>query len=567
MQAPPPTTRRRGALARYAPFLAVAVIIAVVVVIASSRDNKSKQNVKTANTTGSKRVVPITYDEAKAAGKLADYKWQASCDATTGRVAIPVLEAAPCVPTFSGANGGATASGVTSTSINIVFYVPKPDPQFDILAKQVGAYDSPEQQIQGMRDYLQIFEKTHELYGRKIHLTLLHGTGTSSDPTAARADAIKASVEMHAFAVINGPSQTNAFADELTSRGVMCVGACLIAQPQSFYAQHPGLFGVGPLPEQPADATVELIKKQLNGKNAVYAGDPKLQTQKRKFALLTYDTPDSQFKPVWDRFEKALKDAGIPLATHVSYFLDLTKTQEDSRTIVTKLKASGATSVIFSGDPIEPIYFTKEATKQNYYPEWIMSGTVYADTNVFARGFDQIQWAHAFGIGIVGARAPEKEHDDYKLHQWWFGTPPPDLNTSGIIAGDVDLLLTGLQLAGPDLTVKTFTTGIQSRTLSPESPNGLRAIFSYGKHGLWPGVDYGGLDNLNLIWWDPKARGQDETGNVGTGSYRFVDNGRRFLPGHYPTDPIKFFDPANTITRFVTTPPELQAKQYPKPTH
>ena len=62
-----------------------------------------------------------------------------------------------------------------------------------------------------------------------------------------------------------------------------------------------------------------------------------------------------------------------------------------------------------------------------------------------------------------------------------------------------------------------------------------------------------------------RDQGEDETGTVGTGSYRFVDNARRFLPGHYPTEPIKFFDPANTITRFDTTPPELQAKVYPKP--
>jgi hypothetical protein len=284
--------------------------------------------------------------------------------------------------------------------------------------------------------------------------------------------------------------------------------------------------------------------------------------------LLTYDTPDSQFKPVWDQFEQGLKKAGIPLATHVSYFLDLTKTQEDARTIVTKLKASGATSVIFSGDPIEPIYFTQEATKQSYFPEWIISGTVYADTAVFARGFDQQQWKHAFGIGLVGAQSPEKDHDDYKLHQWWFnGAPPPDLNTSGIIAGDANLLFTGIQLAGPDLTVQHYTDGIQGQPVPPESPNGLKAILSYGKHGLWPGTDFGGLDNMNLIWWDPAVTGEDETGTKGKGSYRFVDNARRFLYGHYPTEPIKFFDPTDTITRFTTTPPELQAKQYPPPAH
>lgn len=569
MQAPPPTTRRRSALVRYAPFIAVAVIIAVVVVIVSvSGGGDSKSKVKTQNTTGSTRAVPITYNEAKEAGTLDKYTWSKNCDTSTGYIAIPILNAAPCVPKFTGDNGGATgAPGVSADSINVVYYKAKPDPQFDVLAKKIGAYDTPDQITQGVKDYLEIFEGLHETYGRKINLEIMQGTGNSSDATAARADAIKAADELHAFAVVNGPTQTQAFADELTSRGVMCVGNCLLAQPQAFYEKHPGLFGVAPLPEQPADATIELIEKQLKGKNAQYAGDPKFKSEPRKFALLTYDTPDSQFKAVWDQFAKGLEDAGIPLAAHVTYFLDLAKTQEDSRTIVTKLKASGATSVIFSGDPIEPIYFTQEATKQNYRPEWIMSGTVYADTAVFARGFDQSQWAHALGIGIVGAQLPKTEQDNYKLHEWWFGKPPVNLNTSGIVSGNTNLLFTGIQLAGPHLTKETFRDGLWARALLPESPNGLMALFSFGKHGLWPGVDYGGLDNLNLLWWDPNTTGEDETGTVGKGNYRYIDNGRRYLPGHYPTEPIKFFDPANTITRFDTVPPELQAKDYPTPKH
>jgi hypothetical protein len=567
MQAPPPPTRQRSTLLRYAPFLAVAVIIAIVVVITSGRDSdNSKTKVTTGNTAGAKRVVPITYSEAKAAGTVDKYTWQKSCDTTTGNVSIPILNAAPCVPAYSGNNGGATgAPGVSADSINIVYYQSKPDPQFDVLAKQIGAYDSPESVVAGVKDYLKIFEGLYETYGRKINLIVMKGTGASDDATAARADAIKAASELHAFAVLNGPTQTPAFADELTSRGVMCVGNCLLAQPQGFFAAHPGLFLPAPLPEQPVDATVELIDKQLKGKNAEYAGDPKFKSEPRKFALLTYDTPDSQFKPVWDGFEQKLKNVDIPLATHVSYFLDLTKTQADARTIVTKLKASGATSVIFSGDPIMPIYFTQEATKQNYRPEWIMSGTVYADTNVFARGFDQSQWAHALGIGIVGPLSPQKEHGDYRLHEWWFDTPPPNSNTSGIVAIGENLLFTGIQLAGPHLTRDTFRDGLWARPLAKESANGLAPIYSYGKHGLWKGVDYGGLDNLNVLWWDPKAEGEDETGDIGVGAYRFIDNGRRFLPGKTPTDPIKFFDPANTITSFKTTPPELQPKQYPKP--
>jgi hypothetical protein len=567
MQAPPPPARRRSALARYAPFIAIAVVIALVAVFVGRGKSSSGPKVSTANTgAAAARAVPITYNEAKAAGTLAKYTWGPNCDTKTGRLAMPLLQSPPCVPAYTGSNGGATAPGVTPTTVTVAFYVAKPDPQMDILAKAVGAYDSPDQQIQGMKDYVSIFNSMSELYGRKINLVILHGTGLSTDATAARADAIRAADELHAFAVLGGPSQTNAFADELTRRGVMCIGACLIAQPQSFYAAHPGLFGVGPLPEQPVDDTIEFAKKQLEGKDAIYAGDPKFQKETRKFALLTYDTPDGQFKPVWDEFEKGMAAAGMPFTTHVSYFLNLTTAQADARTIVTKLKTSGATSVIFSGDPLMPKYFTAEATKQNYHPEWILSGTVYADTDVFARSFDQEQWSHAFGIGIVGAASPETQHDDYQLHEWWYGKPPPDINTTAIIEGDVDLLFTGIQLAGPKLTVANYSAGIRGQAPLAESPNGLVPIISYGAHGFWPGVDYGGLDNLNLLWYDPKATGPDETGSsTSPGMYRYVDNARRYLPGHIPTAPIALFDPTNTITRFTSVPPELQPPQYPKP--
>ncbi len=567
MQAPPPPARRRSPWLRYAPFIAIAVVIVVVAVFLGGKGSSNKSpKVSTGDTTGAGTSgLPTTYAQAKAAGTLDKYTWSSHCDTSTGNIAIPVLAAAPCVPSFTGDNGGATAPGVSAATINVVFYVGKPDPQFDTLAKKLGVYDTPDAQIQGMKDYVKLYNSLYESYGRKINLEILHGSGNSSDATAARADAIRAAEEMHTFAVLGGPSQTNAFADELTNRGVMCIGACLIAQPESFYDSHPGLFGIGPTAVQPTIDTVEFISKQLKGKDAIYAGDPAFQQEPRKFAFLGYDTVDGQFKPIWDQFAKQMADAGTPFVKRVSYFLDLTRAQEDARTIITSLKSSGATSVVFSGDPILPIYFTQEATKQNYHPEWIISGTVYADTDVFARGFDQSQWAHAFGIGLVGLQSPKTQHDDYQVHQWYFGTPPPNANTSGIVNGDVNLFLTGVQLAGPDLTRDNFAKGIRSRPLPPESADGLRPIISYGDHGLWPTTDYGGLDNVNLIWWDPNAKGQDETGTEGTGMYRYVDNGRRFLPGKWPTDPVKLFDPANTITNFTTRPDSLKPKQYPKP--
>ena len=37
--------------------------------------------------------------------------------------------------------------------------------------------------------------------------------------------------------------------------------------------------------------------------------------------------------------------------------------------------------VIFTGDPIMPRFFTTESSAQNYRPEWLMAGTVFADTS------------------------------------------------------------------------------------------------------------------------------------------------------------------------------------------
>ena len=76
--------------------------------------------------------------------------------------------------------------------------------------------------------------------------------------------------------------------------------------------------------------------------------------------------------------------------------------------MITKLKDAGVTTIIYTGDPLMPASFTKEATAQDYHPEWIIGPTVLADTTIFGRTYDQAQWAHAFGVDLVaGKRAAE----------------------------------------------------------------------------------------------------------------------------------------------------------------
>ena len=246
------------------------------------------------------------------------------------------------------------------------------------------------------------------------------------------------------------------------------------------------------------------------------------------------------------------------------YYLDIPRAQENARTIIAKLKAAKVTSVIFYGDPLTPSFLTKEATAQDYRPEWIVGPSVYADTAVFGRIYDQEQWQHAFGLSLIPARGTAEASGAYNLWVWQYGTPPPN-NNYAVHIGPVSLLFTGINLAGPDLTPANFRDGMFRSGISGGNP--LAATISFGKHGIWPNAtnDLGGADDGTLIWWNPTAKGKTEIGTDGTGLYEYVDGGKRYLPGKWPTSDPGLFDPAKSLTIYQSIPPEYAAPTYPSP--
>ncbi len=565
--------RQKSPWSRYAPFIAIVVVVAIVgVVLATRGSSKSSPKVNVgepapAPSVSGQNGIPLFYNDAKAQGVAAAHQWH-NCDTTTGLVAIPILNPPPCVEDFSGSNGGATGPGVTATTIKIGYYIAKPDPTLDGVLSQAGAYDPPDKTSQAYKDYSAIYGGTYELYGRKVQLVRIDGSGSGTDSVAARADADRAAAA-GVFAVMGGPNQTKAFSDELAQKKILCIGTCILAQPQRYYEENePYIWPTGPAPDQTSTMVTTFVKNQLAGKPAQWAG-PGLQGKTRTFTMLTYDTPDNQYRSSWDDLETKLKATGVPVLDHVDYFLNLPTLQADARTIATRLKQKGATSILFTGDPIFPIFLTTEMTKEKYFPEWVMSGTVFADTNVFARKFDQQQWQHAFGLQLVPARIPKDKQDAFTLHQWWFNNaPPPDDNAYAVVKGDVELMFDGLQLAGPKLTPTAFRNGMDAAPpgTSTTAPT-IQTIVTYGNHGLWSGDDPAGLDNFGLMWWDPNATGPDETGTVGKGMYRLMDGGLRYTRTEWPKGPVNLFDPANTVTIYSETniPPTLLPKHEPLP--
>jgi len=502
---------------------------------------------------------------AAATGAAAAQGMVDNCDPATGRIKVPTRHAPICVPKFSGDNGGSTYRGVTKDTIKVVFFRVQEDAATGAVLTAAGAADSPEQEEAQVQQWVEYYESHYQMYGRKVDMVVIDGSGPSTDAAAGRADAIKVADELGAFAVIGAPNNT--FVDEVVARGVMCM--CTVSQPiENYLRWAPYVWTTLLASTQGYLHRAEYIGKRLTGQKAQWAGDVLFQQQDRKFGIIYYDTDDKSYRPGIEFFVKELKDKyGVNPAVVAEYhgYPETARSQEEARPLIQKLVQAGITSVICVCDPFGPIFFTSEATRQAYRPEWIITGSALTDTSFFARLYDPLQWQHAFGISYLTARLPEELSESYRLIKWQFGTEPAAPAGYGVIRGGIDLLYWGLHLAGPNLNPESFKAGMFA---SPPSGEGsLTSVQqSFGPAGeIWPWDDYVSFDDVTEIWWDTQASGEDELGNGGSGLYRYVDMGKRYLPGQHPTSPPKAFDPANTVTIYDQVPEADRWPEYPSP--
>jgi hypothetical protein len=561
---------------RYGPFVAVAVIVVAAIAVFGGGSDDGDDDEQTSGTSGGEQTVdndalvesgPMTWQKAEAAGTTDSVDWGDGCDTETGRIKLPTIYAPPCVEPFDGDNGGEIGQGVTADEITIVRYEADPavDPVGSSLVAATGAEVNPETATQTALDYVDVYQQVFETYGRTVRVIPFTGTGASDDAEAARADAISIA-EMKPFAVIGGPAQaTTTYAPELASRGVVCIGTCAGSLPENIIEDNdPYLWLTGPTPNQAASLAAEVIGNLAAPGPAELAGDAETQAKDRVYAIVHYNTTDGVHTPVFEAMRDELSENGIDIETDVEYLLDPSRIQETARTLVARLESAGITTVIFYGDPLMPASLTTEATAQDYHPEWILGPNVLADTTIFGRSFDQEQWKNGFGIGYPAARGEPETSDDYRIYDWAYGTEPPN-NTFNVIGPPIRTLFTGIQLAGPELTPETFRDGMYRYPPSGGIPTA--AQISRGDHGVWPTFDWGGSDDATIVWWDPEATGDDETGQAGTGMYRYAKGGERYKIGDFPetAEEAGLFDVESSVTVYEEVPPEDVPPDYPPP--
>jgi hypothetical protein len=558
--------RRYGAIGL---IVVVVLVIVLVTVVVGGGDDDDGDTTSGGEFAGEEQLIrsgPMTPQKAELLGE-DDVDFGPNCDEETGQVAIPFLRAAPCVEPFDGNNGGDTSPGVTGDQIRVTYHQtdPSADPLLSATVRGTGAEVSPETACETAQGYAEIFNTYYETYGREVVIDCYLSNVSGSDVEGARADAI-AIAEQQPFAVFGAPAlATLTFADELATREVVCLGTCATATSvDQLEESAPYVYPTGIAPEQAAELTAEMISQQAPpNQPAEYAGDPAMQEQDRVYGVLHFNNDLNQYEGVFNALVDGLDARGIEVETDAEFFLDLNRAQEIARTVITRFKEAGVTTLIMTTDPIMPASFTKEATAQEYFPEWILGPNVLADTAIFGRTFDQEQWQNAFGMQLTGG--PEEEEIDayYSLYEWFHGTPPPN-NTYGVIAPNLYELFTGIALAGPDLNPESFGDGLFRAPPTGGTP--LLPLITWGRDGFWRGVDRSGSDDAALIWWDPNAEGPDEVGQEGQGLYRYANGGRRHTIDDWPSAAQSgLYDDGASVTLFDQLPPEDEVPNYPSP--
>jgi hypothetical protein len=418
---------------------------------------------------------------------------------------------APCLH-FSGDNGGATSKGVTADTITVAMREPE---LFDAGTNNQGRItDNPADLKRSLLAFLDYFNRVYETYGRKVQIVfykaktpLLAGT-EGGHQEEANADALTVGQEIKAFADLAASAPS--FADALARQGVVGYGTYHLSK--SWYQAH-APYAWASLPDCTwiSEQSMDYAIRRLGQAPAKWAGDPAMRTKPRAVGLVVPDSP--WYQECANHAEDIYRAAGYKFARRINYPLNFNQSSQTATNVVAQMKAAGVTTVMCMCDPLLPYFATPQANQQDYHPEWLVAGFGATDTDIVGQFYDQTQWSHAFGMGVIGDLKSGYESESYRAYKAIRTDEPAQLRD--IMYFPLLWFFTCLQMAGPNLTPKTFEAGCFA--LPPRQ--GELGLFKFG-----PG-DYTAVSDAREIYWDPQAT---SPWNNRKGRYVATLGGQRF---------------------------------------
>jgi hypothetical protein len=451
--------------------------------------------------------------------------------------------AAPCVPAFAGSNGGATARGVTATTIRVVrraFPDSANSQAVDAVVAQAGG--ASQQLIRATRaKLLPEFDAKYELYGRHVEwVDYVSRYGDETQETQGRGregaclDAEVVANELHAFAVLSDKGAVSKpFTECAVQRGLVVLDGASYASEKFYADRHPYAWALIMDCQRINYQVAEYLAKRLANRPARWAGDPALAKQTRKFGVYTPagDGSDDTCSKV------ASSEAtryGYDSTSNYQYVLDVSRFPDEAARGAIQLKRDGVTTVVMACDPISMIFLSQSATSQGWHPEWFLIGIILTDVDNAARLYDQGQVdGHMFGMSQLGATSkilgPLGEPG--KLYQRLTGQVIP-AGTDGQFY-ELTHVYNLLQSAGSTLTPQNLGAG--AFALPPGGgPDYATGYWSFqdGPDGTPGAHDHTELDDSREVYWRGDVRSPND-GKAGT--YIETMGGRRFRNGEWPS--------------------------------
>ena len=231
----------------------------------------------------------------------------------------------------------------------------------------------------------------------------------------------------------------------------------------------------------------------------------------RKFGLVYLEgTPqsiDPGARAAAEHFKRLLAQQGVALAAEVAYIFDVSQQQQQATSIVAQMVSAGVNNLICMCDALYPIFLTNEATKQQWYPEWLITGTGLTDTTFFGRTYDSVQWQGAFGISplwVFFSRLETSSGYQAQHHMM------PDLEERSTTSSGTGLgvgvrqvawqiMMTGIHFAGPRLHPADLRRGDAQSSADRRDTEASTRLLHRHQSELGEGLR-GGVVEQHRIW-------------------------------------------------------------------
>lgn len=416
-----------------------------------------------------------------------------------------------CIPHFTGNNGGATAHGVTKSTITFVLR----NPSDYEAARSAVAASSFAAGLHDTQVLVDVFNKQFELYGRKVVLKTFTGRGSfiaeaaGQDQAGASADAQQA-YDLGAFA--SGiPPDPQVYQNALSSRGVISFGLDGVGTIASSRTAYPYQYqSLGPVADFQAIGMSDLICGRMAKMPAVFAGDPLLAKKNRTFGLILSQQAATAQGGTNELPSLVKSRCGETVRTY-TYQGNTANNASDAANIATRAKADGITTLVLVTDLLFGPTMTSAAVQQSYQPEWLVPKL---NRNQTARQMDSTAVKNMIFAHPWKAQSfPADKGGCYQIYK--LGDPTGEPQSDQIAGATFDSLCSllleffgALQTAGPQLSPTTFGQGFFS--MPPSAGPGDFGTWSYAKDHYSPDSTY------TLQYWKPTG---DNPYDGGTGSY------------------------------------------------